>query len=184
MSFCWLLPAAQRPAGALAFARLISLEGRDAGGLAAFQGGREPPGGDAVKVDVRAVDPDGPAGLISLVSASLVSASLVSATAGLWLPFDDVAVSAAIRAVLAGPPHDVVSTLSRSDHQFVGALTAVHGEELPAGRLRLADDPFARLMPRRLLRIDAGFLGRTPPPVGPSMQRYGAHTPWPWDRFS
>ena len=174
MSFSWLLPAAQRPAGALAFARLISLDGRDAGGLAALPGGGRPPSPAAVKIDVRAVDGDGPAGLVSLVSAA----------EGLWLPFDDVAVSAAIREVLAGRPYDVVSTLSRSDHQFVGAFTAMHGEDLPAGRRRLADDPFARLMPRRLLRIEAGFLGRTPTPVGPSMQRYGAHTPWPWDRFS
>ena len=174
MSFSWLLPAAQRPTGALAFARLVSLDGRDAGGLTALPGDGKPPSRAAVKIDMRAVDGDGPAGLVSIVWAP----------AGLWLPFDDVAVSAAIRQVLAGPPYDVISTLSRSDHQFVGAFAAMHGEDLPANRRRLTDEPFARLMPRRLLRIEAGFLGCTPTPVGPSMQRYGADTPWPWDRFS
>ena len=48
---------------------------------------------------------------------------------------------------------------------------------------RLADDPFARQFPARILRVDAGLLGTMPAPVGPGTQRYGAGNPWPWDRF-
>jgi hypothetical protein len=49
--------------------------------------------------------------------------------------------------------------------------------------VRLGDDPFARLFPARILRVDAGLLGTMPPLVGPGTQRYGAGNPWPWDRF-
>ena len=46
----------------------------------------------------------------------------------------------------------------------------------------LADDPFARIFPRTLLRVDAGFVGMMPTPAGPGVQRY-AGAPWPWDHF-
>lgn len=173
MTYAWIVSAPAPPRAALAYARLTTLDGTPAGGLAALPSDVGAPAG-AGKVDVRAVDPAGPPGVVSLVLAP----------PGVWLPFDDVAVSGAIRRALAGSPCDVVSALSQSDDRLVGALTGVHGEDVATARLRLADDPFAVLLPRRVLRIGPGFLGRTPTPVGPSMQRYGAGSPWPWDRFS
>ena len=52
-----------------------------------------------------------------------------------------------------------------------------------AARALLADDPFARVFPARMLRVDGGLFGRVPPPVGPTIERYGSANPWPWDRF-
>lgn len=175
MSYCWLRRAGARPDGALAWARLWTLEGAEAGGLAAWaaSAGASVDDAAAVKIDARAVDPTGPAGY----------ASLTWAPEGSWLPFDDVAVSGSIRRVLAGPSCDLVSALSQSDSRFLGALVGVVEDEPDRARVRLADDPFALLFPRRLLRVDAGLLGRAPTAVGPSMQRYGAGSPWPWDRF-
>jgi len=40
-----------------------------------------------------------------------------------------------------------------------------------------------KIDPRCLVRVGPGLLGRTPTPVGPMTQRYGAANPWPWDRF-
>ena len=181
MSYCWLQRAETRPAGAQAWARVWTTDGTPAGGLAALPAGagdlaevsRRAGAQAAVKVDSRAVDPTGLAGYVSLTWAP----------AGSWLPFDDVAVSGAIRRALAGPAYDLVSALSQSDNRFLGALVGVLDEDPGAAGLRLADDPFATLFPRRVLRVEAGLLGRMPDAVGPSMQRYGAGSPWPWDRF-
>jgi hypothetical protein len=52
-----------------------------------------------------------------------------------------------------------------------------------AGRALLRDDPFARVFHARILRVDAGVLGRVPPPCGPTIERYGSAQPWPWDRY-
>jgi hypothetical protein len=51
-------------------------------------------------------------------------------------------------------------------------------------RNRVVDDPFARIFPARLLRVEAGLFGRVPPPGGPTIERYGSAQPWPWDRYS
>jgi len=124
----------------------------------------------AAKVDSRAIDPEGPPG----------RASLVLAPDSAWLPFDDVAVSHAMRTAMTVRPVDVLSTLVVGNDRFAGALTAVHGDDDAA----LDDDPFAALFPTRRVRLGAGLLGRTPTPVGPGIQRYGATNPWPWDRFA
>lgn len=167
MTPCWLALCDTLPAGALASAPFTDVGG-EVGLLAAFEDQDQPVPG-AVKVDPRAVDPDGGAGW----------ASLVLAPEAAWLLFDDPAVSAAMRAVLVGPPVDVVSTLVTGDDRFVGSIMAV----LDDAPERLQHDPFSAMFPRRLLRVDAGLLGRTPSPVGPGIQRYGAANPWPWDRF-
>jgi len=167
MSPCWLAVCATRPPDALAAAD-FGVEARDGGVLAAWSADDEPVPG-AVKIDPRCIDPEGEGAWVSLVLAPR----------GTWLLFDDIAVSHAIRSALAAPPVDVVSTLVTGDDRFVGALTAVHGDD----RTRLRHDPFGALFPPRLLRISAGLLGRTPTPVGPMTQRYGAANPWPWDRF-
>jgi hypothetical protein len=104
--------------------------------------------------------------------------SLALAPPGLRLLFDDPAVSWALRQVLAGPPHEVASTLTRDSATIGGALTAVRGSSPSA----LLDDPFGRLFPTQVLRVEPGFVGHMPMPVGPGIQRY-AGNPWPWDRF-
>ena len=167
MAWYWFALAAEPPADALATARAYDLDGRRAGCLAAWSIERgRPPG--SLGIDVRAVDPAGPA----------VWVSLALAPPGLRLLFDDPAVSWALRQVLAGPACEVMSTLTLGSATIGGALTAIRG---PSPRA-LADDPFGRLFPARLLRVEPGFVGRLPMPVGPGIQRY-AGSPWPWDRF-
>jgi hypothetical protein len=95
------------------------------------------------------------------------------------LPFDDLAVQGARRAVLSGSPQDAVSTLLSDASHFEGAVTVARG----AGVGRLADDPFARVFPARILSVDAGLFGAVPPPCGPTIERYGSAQPWPWDRY-
>ena len=104
--------------------------------------------------------------------------SLALAPPGRRLLFDDPAVSWVLRQVLAGPAREVISTLTLDAATIGGALTAVRGPS-PAA---LLNDPFGRLFPARVLRVEPGFVGRMPMPVGPGIQRY-AGSPWPWDRF-
>lgn len=174
MSWCWLalLEAGAGPP-ARASGPLAAAEARDARGvvvglLAAWPPHERPPV-PAAKVDARAIDPAGSGGRISLVLAPR----------GVRLPFDDLAVQGARRAVLAGPPRRLVSTLVRGESIFAGAITA-----LPDGEPdTLVDDPFARVFPARRLEVAAGLLGAMPMPAGPVIERYGSGNPWPWDRF-
>lgn len=125
----------------------------------------------ARRVDARIVDAAGAAATISLVRPP----------AGVSLPFDDVAVQHARRRVLAGPRFAAVGTLLSDASHFEGAITVARGDEQVA---HLADDPFARVFPARILRVAAGVLGTLPPPAGPTIERYGSANPWPWDRFT
>jgi hypothetical protein len=163
LTWCWLARTEERPEGALAAARI-----RFDGFLAVFPADAPAPPGER-KLDARAIDPDGPAALVSLV---LVPDDLT-------IPFDDPAVSGALRASLAAPWPHVLSTLVVGESRFGGALTAVRD----GNRSRLDADPFARIFPARILELGPGLLGWTPPPTGPVVQRYGGGEPWPWDRF-
>ncbi len=163
---CWLAVVRSPPDGALAAA---AVDGGSAY-LVAWRSEKAPVPG-AAKVDSRAIDPEGPPG----------RASLVLAPDRAWLPFDDVAVSHAMRTAMSVRPVDVLSTLVVGNDRFAGALTAVYGDDDDAA---LDDDPFATLFPTRRVRLGGGLLGRTPTPVGPGIQRYGAANPWPWDRFA
>jgi hypothetical protein len=170
VSWCWfdhLQAEGPDLDGALASARVGDLDGQPAGLLVAWPRGRKPTGG-ATRMDARLVDPTGPPGWVSLV---LVPPAVAP-------PFDDPAVSQAMRAVLAGPPFAAVSTLVRDAVHFAGAVTVAHGDR-PG---RLADDPFARLHPARILRLGPGLFGHVPPPPGPAIQRY-AGKPWPLPGF-
>lgn len=162
---CWLALVLERPDECFAAA---AIDGGHEHVVAWHASGAPVPG--AAKVDPRAIDPDGGSGC----------ASMVSAPRGVWLAFDDVAVSQAIRRAMRVRPIDVVSTLVVGDDRFTGAFSAVHGDDDEA----LDDDPFAALFQARRFRLGPGLLGRTPTPVGPSIQRYGAANPWPWDRFA
>lgn len=166
-SWCWFALCAQHPADATATATVRTADGVFLGTLAAWESDADPPP-TASKIDARAIDPHGEEAI----------ASLVLAPDGLWLPFDDPAVSHAIRAVLQLCPPDAFSTLLRDDFRFVGAITAMRGSTR-----RLDDDPFARVLPGRRVHIGPGLVGWTLPPAGPTMQRHGSASPWPAGAF-
>ena len=153
-----------------AWAEAIELDGTPAGVLAAWAR-RVKPVRDARRADARIVDPAGAPATVSLVRPP----------AGARLLFDDLAVQEARRRVLAGAPFDAVTTLLSDASHFEGAITVARGEGQVA---RLADEPFARIFPARVLRIGGGLLGTVPAPAGPSIERYGSEQPWPRDRFA
>jgi hypothetical protein len=169
-SWCWLALVGRRPATALAAAPVAELDGTPAGHLAAWTAGGAAPRAGALRVWRGIIDPEGGPALVSLVLAP----------AGVRLAFDDGAVLAARRAVLAARPASALSTLLSDDSHFEGALTAWRG--VPAARA--GDDPFARIFPARVLRLGGGLVGRRPPPCGPTIERYGSSSPWPGDRFA
>jgi hypothetical protein len=146
--------------GAAALRRALSVGWLDPQTWEVLDGER--PG--AVRVDPRVLDSAGEAAWVSL-------------SLGPPLPFDDAAVSGALRRYLAGPSGRAVTTLLVSDVLYVGAL--VVGDS----KGELYEDPFALVYPRRLLRVDAGVFGRQPHPPGPGIARYRGAWPWPWDEF-
>ncbi|TML91914.1 MAG: hypothetical protein E6G10_30060 [Actinobacteria bacterium] len=169
-SWCWLTLGDDAPAGATAAAPAWDAATGESAGWLALWARRAKPSRDARRVDGRLLDRDGAPAHVSLVRPR----------PGVRLLFDDLAVQQARRDVLARPPQDAVSTLLSDASHFEGAITVARG----AGVARLADDPFARVFPRRLLRVGAGVLGSVPAPAGPTIERYGSAQPWPWDRFA
>jgi hypothetical protein len=169
VSWCWLALLPEPPAAATAHAAVSEADGTPAGWLAAWRR-RARPTASARRIDDRVVDPDGGAAWISLVRPP----------DGVRLPFDDLAVQQARRHVLAREPMDAITTLLSDASHFEGALTVARGARVP----RLGDDPFARVFPQRILRVEAGVLGVVLPPCGPTIERYGSAEPWPWDRFT
>jgi hypothetical protein len=168
MSWCWLDLVDAPGDDPTARARAFAADGSAAGWLTAWRRGRRPTR-TAHRVDARIVDPAGASAWISYVRPAH----------GIRLPFDDMAVQQARRAVLAGRPMDAVTTLLTDASHFEGSLTVARGPRV----LRLADDPFARVFPARILRVEAGVLGAMSAPAGPTIERYGSANPWPWDRF-
>jgi hypothetical protein len=164
----WFAFLPDQPADAFATAPAFRADGAQLGFLATWRvgAGRKPVG--ALGIDARAIDRGGEPAWISLALAP----------ERLRILFDDPAICQAMRVVLAGPAADVMSTLVRDPSTIGGAFTATHASTPDS----LADDPFARIFPRTLLRVDGGFVGNMPAPAGPSVQRY-AGAPWPWDRF-
>ena len=168
MSWAWLALVDERPEGADAAADARTLAGEPAGVLTAWRR-RAKPVPHARRVDARVVDAAGAAARVSLVLPP----------AGVRLAFDDVAVQHARRELLQGPPFDAVTSLLRDDSHFEGSLLVARGADAE----RLADDPFARIFPARVLHVGPGLLGRVPWPAGPTIERYGSAQPWPADRF-
>lgn len=168
MSWCWLALVHDPPDGADASAAVADRNGAPAGWLATWFGRRKPLR-SARRIDVRIVDSQGPAAWVSLVRPP----------DGVRLPFDDLAVQQARRDVLGRPAQEAVSTLLSDASHFEGSITVARG----AGVARLADDPFARVFPARILSVEAGLLGSVTPPCGPTIERYGSAQPWPWDRY-
>jgi hypothetical protein len=168
VSWCWFAALATPLGGERLVDPWVSVpatdrQGRAAGLLAAWPRGRKPLR-EAVRMDERLVDPDGPPAWVSLVLVPPEVAPL----------FDDPAVSQAMRRVLTGPPFAAVSTLVRDAVHFAGAVTVEQGDRPD----RLADDPFARLHPACILRVGPGMFGHVGPPAGPAIQRYSGK-PWP-----
>jgi hypothetical protein len=168
MSWHWLALTDERPDDAAAAAPAREPDGPPAGWLAIWTR-RVKPLRDARRVDARLLDPGGEEAVVSLVRPP----------AGVRLPFDDLAVQHARRAVLAAAPQDAVTTLLSDASHFEGSLTVARG----AGVARLAGDPFARIFPACVLHVGPGVVGRVPAPAGPVIERYGSEQPWPQDRF-
>jgi hypothetical protein len=167
VSWRWLTVEPSAPAGASTVVRLTTPEGADAGVLAGWpEGSDRPPGG--LRVDGRALAGGG----------ELTWVSLVVLPEGACVAFDDGAVTGALRRRLAQPWPGLCSTLLVDWATFGGSLTA--GPDAEA----VADDPFARVGPRRLLRVAPGSLGAVPAPTGPVVTRYGSGNPWPWDVYA
>jgi hypothetical protein len=164
----WFAFRPDRPTDAFAATPAFRADGAQLGFLVTWRVGTGRKPIDALGIDARAIDAHGGPAWISLALAPET----------LRVLFDDPAVCQAMRVVLAGSPVDVMSTLARDPSTIGGAFTATHGPT-PNG---LADDPFARIFQRTLLRVDAGFVGTMPAPAGPGVQRYSG-APWPWDRF-
>jgi len=169
VSRCWLALVDGEPVGAFASASVMDAAGKPQGTLACWRRRAKPTRG-ALRCDERIIDRDG----------AEASISLVLAPPGIRLPFDDGAVQHARREVLAGIPFDAVSTLLRDDSHFEGSITVARS---PRATEWLADDPFARIFPARLLHVGPGMLGSVDPPTGPTIERYGSANPWPWEHF-
>lgn len=162
------------PEATARFAALRDLQGRSCGYLEILEdaGAADDGAPDSAKVDPAVLDRDGSPGWLSLAW-----------TDGAVMPFDDVAVSGAVRDRLRSGTAHFMSTLTRGDDTLAGALTGVTGCTAKQAAVLLRDDPFARLFPRRLVSYGPGLFGQTLPPAGPATQRYGADTPWPSDQF-
>ena len=169
MSWHWLALVDERPEHATAAAAAHERDGAPAGYLAIWTRHAKPLR-DARRVDARLLDPAGAEAVVSLVRPP----------PGVRLLFDDLAVQHARRAVLAAPPLDAVTTLLSDASHFEGSLTVARANRV----VRLADDPFARIFPARVLHVGAGLLGTLPAPAGPVIERYGSAQPWPADRFA
>jgi hypothetical protein len=164
----WFAFLPEPPTDAFTSAPAFRADGAQLGFLASWLVGKGPKPVGALGIDARAIDPGGEPAWISLALAPERTRIL----------FDDPAICQAMRMVLSGSHAGVMSTLVRDPSTIGGAFTASHAQT-PEG---LADDPFARIFTRTLLRVDAGFVGIMPAPAGPGVQRY-AGAPWPWDHF-
>jgi hypothetical protein len=164
----------ERPADCLAAAGVWDADGGDeevaAVGFVAVWECEDAPVAGALRADPGAFAADGDAAYVSLVLPP----------AGMRPAFDDLAVQQARRALLAGPPPAAITTLLADDSHFAGSLTARRGQDAVA---LLRDDPFARVLPARLLRCGAGLLADRAPPPGPTIERHGSAVPWPGGRF-
>lgn len=163
MSLPWLVWG-EHP-DAVATAPTSDVDGSPAGVLAVVSSRRRPEP-DAVRVDPRIVQPDGPAWAISLVWPPEAARPL----------FDDPAVVEAVRAAYSRTCA-FVSTFTADPVRFAGAVTGVAVDLAHGWPGWCDDDPFARLGARRRLLVGPGLFTAAPL-TGPGTQRY-AGQPWP-----
>ena len=97
------------------------------------------------------------------------------------LAFDDLAVQQARRDVLAA------SHAGRRVDAAPRRLALRGRDHASRAAPRAAAPPRRSVRPRSSRRAAAssepGSSGAAPPPVGPTIERYGSANPWPWDRF-
>jgi hypothetical protein len=115
----------------------------------------------AWRVDPRVVDAGGKKATVALAAAP----------PGVSIPFDDPAVTGAIRSALSSEPAAICTTLMSADGGYAGVLISPP---------HLAT-PFATIFPMRTLTVGAGVLSPAPWPTGPGTQRYGSDNPWPYE---
>jgi len=118
---------------------------------------------EAWQIDPRVLDEEGPEQDVALAAAE----------PGVSLPFDDPAVTGAIRSALSSEPASMCTTLMDKAGRYAGVLISPP---------HLAT-PFATIFPQRNLHVGPALFGRTPWPTGPGTQRYLGDVPWPYDRF-
>ena len=136
---------------------------RNGGWLAVWDDVRQRPK-TAWRIDPRVLDDEGPE----------VEVALAAGDPGVSLPFDDPAVTGAIRSALSSEPAAVCTTLMDDSGRYAGVLISPP---------HLAT-PFATIFPQRTLEVGPGLLGHTPWPTGPGTQRYVGDVPWPYDRYA
>jgi hypothetical protein len=106
------------------------------------------------------------------------------------LEFDDVAVIGAIQRTLEsflpllGRRLIATSTLMPDWRRCAGSLTAFEAGSDAEARMLAENDPWRAIFPGRVFRLERAIVGRVPPPVGPSTQRYGGANPWPGGTFA
>jgi len=167
VTWLWLDLVAEIPSRAIATVPVSRVDDGSAAFLAFWSKELERPG-LALRVDARLVDGGSPATWVSWCRADAEQS----------FAFDDGAVGGALRQSLSRPWPDARSTLLVDWSRIAGAIAIAASVE------GVADDPFARVFPRQLLRVDAGTLGSIDAPTGPGITRYGSGNPWPWDRYA
>jgi len=157
-------------ADAAVLTQVRDVDGRPAGWLSLWQGGKRPHRA-AMQADPRLRDPSGPACIVVLALAAADARPIA----------DDPAVVHARRRVLRDGRPCAVTMLTADPVSIAGALTVARADR-PDEVAALRDDPFAALWGSRQLRVDAGVFGTRVQPTGPCLERYSGR-PWPYDRF-
>jgi len=165
--WCWLALVPDEPVGART-ASIVEEDGRPAGWLGIWDRSDEGHPSAALRMDGRAASPES--------GEALPWLSLC--VGGSPRAFDDGGVAVTLRRCLAEPWPGMRSTLLVDWHLIGGAVSAARRPQA------LADDPFARLFPARILRAREPVLYAVPAPTGPALSRYGSGNPWPWDRYA
>ncbi len=166
-AWCWLALVTEEPAGARTMSP-IEEGGRHAGWLGVWERSSDAHPDTALRMDGRAASP----------SSGEALPWLSLCLGGPPRAFDDGGAAAALRRCLAEPWPGARSTLLVDWHLLGGAVSAARDPQA------LADDPFARLFPQRILHTATPLLYAVPPPTGPALSRYGSGNPWPWDRYA
>jgi hypothetical protein len=100
--------------------------------------------------------------------------ALAAGEPGVSLPFDDPAVTGAIRSALSSEPAVMCTTLMEDSGRYAGVLISPP----------YLATPFATIFPQRTLEVGPGLLGPMAWPTGPGTQRYVSDVPWPYDRYA
>jgi hypothetical protein len=154
----WLALVDTEPPSALRQARV-----REGGWFAVWDDETSAPE-TAWRIDPHVLDREGPE----------LDVALAAAEPGVSLPFDDPAVTGAIRSAPSSEPAAMCTTLMDRSGRYGGVLISPP----------FLATPFATIFPQRTLHVAPGLFGPTPWPTGPGTQRYVGDVPWPYDSFA